>query len=314
MLCILLVIFQTLAVVVEGGSSGSGEAVAIAGVQNNGAAAGNNANPIAPNGVQLNVDALLAQLLKVGGPILIQPLRNPIGQQLIPIGALQQGGPYLVGANLNPQGQVAQAARGGQFIVFPMQPQINNRGIPQGAMLTPGQMQLLTAAGLNNQQQPGAAGGRAIGSLRFQRSVAARLRRTQSSVMKVDAGIGKLLQTQLLLQAMNQGMLGGLNGGLGNPGMMNAGLNAGLNQQLMANLIRQPQLAQPVGGLPAGMGALPNGFAIPANAIPLQQALMQRLRRHAMRQENILRATVDTQIPAPTEMKTPIDNGLNGMN
>ena len=190
MLCILLVIFQALAFVVEGGSSGSGEAIAIAGGQNNGAAAGNNANPIGANGVQLNVDALLAQLLRLGGPILIQPLRNQIGQQLIPIGALQQGGPYLVGpvgANLNPQGQAAQAVRGGQFVVFPMQPQINARGSPQGAVLTPGQMQMLTAAGLNNQQQPGAAGGRAIGSLRFQRSVAARLRRTQSPVTKVTA-------------------------------------------------------------------------------------------------------------------------------
>lgn len=191
MFCILLVIFQTLAVVVQGGNSGSGEAVAIAGGINNGAAAGNNANPIAQNGVQLSIDALLAQLLKLGGPILIQPLRNQIGQQLIPIGALQPGGPYIVGtigANLNPQGQVAQAARGGQVIVFPGQPQ-NAGGSPQGAMLTPGQVQLLTAAGLKNQLLPGAAGGRAVGNLRFQRSVAARLRRTQAPVMKVVAAV-----------------------------------------------------------------------------------------------------------------------------
>lgn len=49
----------------------------------------------------------------------------------------------------------------------------------------------------------------------------------------------QVLQTQLLLQAMNQGLLGGLNGGLGNPGVM----NAGLNPQILG-LLRQNQLAQ----------------------------------------------------------------------
>lgn len=196
MFCILWVIFQILAVVVEGGvSSGSAEALANGGVNNNGAAAGNNANPGAQNGVPLNGEPIVAQLVQLGGSFFVQPVGKQIGQtpvqQLIPIGGLQPGGPFLVGhaggANVNPQGQVTQAARGGPVTLFAVLPQRNGGGGPQGAVLTPGQVQLISVAGLNNQQQPGAAGGRAAGRARFQRSVAARLRRTQSPVMKVMA-------------------------------------------------------------------------------------------------------------------------------
>lgn len=194
MFCILWVIFQTLAVVVEGGvSSGSAEALAKGGVNNNGAAAGNNANPGAQNGVPLNGEPLVARLIQLGGSFFMQPVGNQVDQgplqQLIPIGALQQGGAFLVGqaggANVNPQGQVVQAARHGPVTLFAVLPQRNAGGGPQGALLTPGQMQLISVAGLNNQQQPGAVGGQAAGRVRFQRSLAARLRRTQSPVMKV---------------------------------------------------------------------------------------------------------------------------------
>lgn len=197
MFCILWVIFQTLAVVVEGGvSSGSAEALANGGVNNNGgAAAGNNAKPGAQNGVPLNGEPLMAHLVQLGGSFFIQPVGNLIGQaplqQLIPIGALQQGGAFLVGqtgtASVNPQGQVAQAVRGGPVTLFAVLSQRNAGGDPQGAVLTPSQLQLISKAGLNDQQHLGAAVGNAAGRGRFQRSVAARLRRTQSPVMKVKA-------------------------------------------------------------------------------------------------------------------------------
>lgn len=193
MFCILWVIFQTLAVVVEGGvSSGSAEALANGAVNNNGAAAGNNANPGAQNGVPLNGEPFVARLVQLGGSIFIQPVGNQVGQQqLIPIGALQQGGAFLVGqagrTSVNPQGQVAQAARNGPVTLFAVLPQGNAGGDLQGALLTPSQVQLISLAGLNNQQQAGAAGGQAAGRVRFQRSVAARLRRTQSPVMKAMA-------------------------------------------------------------------------------------------------------------------------------
>ncbi len=189
MFCILLVVFQTLAVVVEGGvSSGSAEALANGGVNNNGAAAGNNANPGVQTGVPLNGEPLVARLVQLGGSLFIQPIGNQVGQalpaKLIPVG----GGAFLVGrgggANVNPQVQVAQGAGGGPVTLFAVVPQGNAGGDPQGALLTPGSVQLISVAGLNNQQKPGAAGGRAASRLRFLRSVAARLR-TQSPVMKV---------------------------------------------------------------------------------------------------------------------------------
>lgn len=195
MFFILLVIFQTLAVVVEGGVSRSAEALANGRVNNNGAAAGNNANPGAQTGVPLNGEPLVARLVQLGGSLFIQPLGNQVGhpplQQLIPIGALQHGGAFLVGqaggASVNPQVQLAQGTSGGLVTVFAVLPQGNAGGDPQGALLTPGRVQLVSVAGLNNQPQLGAAGGRSAGRLRFQRSVAARLRRTQPPVMKAPA-------------------------------------------------------------------------------------------------------------------------------
>ncbi|KAL7404562.1 hypothetical protein ABVT39_016402 [Epinephelus coioides] len=182
-----MAICKTLAVVVEGGvSSGSAEALASGGVNNNGAAAGNSANTGAQNGVPLNGEPLVGRLVQLGGSFFLQPVGNQVGQQLIPIGALQQGGTFAVvqaGANVNPQ--VTQGARGQPVTLFAVVPQGNTGGNQQGTLLTPGLVQLISVAGLNSQQQqPGPAGGRAAGRVRFQRSVAARLRRTQSPVMK----------------------------------------------------------------------------------------------------------------------------------
>ncbi|KAG7507339.1 hypothetical protein JOB18_031229 [Solea senegalensis] len=97
MFCLLGVILQTLAVVVQGGvSSGSAEALANGGVNNNGGAvAGKNVNSGPQNRIPLNGDPIVARLVQLGGSLFIQPVGNQIGQaplqQLIPIGALQQG-------------------------------------------------------------------------------------------------------------------------------------------------------------------------------------------------------------------------------
>lgn len=171
-------------------SSQSAEALANGGVNNNGGtAAGNNANPGVQNGVPLNGEPIVGRLVQVGGSLFIQPVGNPVGQpalqQLIPIGGLQQGGVLLLGqtggANVNPLGQGAQGARGGPVTLLALLSQRNAGGDPQGAVFTPGQVQLIPLAGPNNQQQ--AAGAKA-GRLRFQRSAAARLRRTQLPAMK----------------------------------------------------------------------------------------------------------------------------------
>lgn len=191
MFCILWVIFQILAVAEGGGVSKSAEALANGGVNNNGGAASAGAG--VQNGVPLDGEPLVGRLVQVGGSLFIQPVRNPVGQpalqQLIPIGGLEQGGALLVGqaggANVNPQGQVAQGARGGPVTLFALLSQRNAGGDPQGAVFTPGQVQLIPLAGLNNQQK---AAGTKAGRLRLQRSVAARLRRTQFPVMKEVAG------------------------------------------------------------------------------------------------------------------------------
>ncbi|KAK2817077.1 hypothetical protein Q5P01_025268 [Channa striata] len=191
---------KILAVVAGGGvSSGSAEALANGGGNNNrgAGAAGNNANPGVQNGLPLNGEPLVGTLVQLGGSLFIQPVGNLQGQaplqQLIPVGALPQGGAFLVGqtggANVSPQAQVAQAAqatRGGPVTLFALLSQRNAGGDPQGAVFTPGQVQLIPLTGLNNQQQAGAAGGTA-GRLRFQRSAAARLRMTQQPLMKVTA-------------------------------------------------------------------------------------------------------------------------------
>lgn len=189
MLCTLWVIFQILAVVVEGGvSSGSAEALASGGVNNNGGAAGNNANAGAQNGLPLNGEPLVVRLVQLGGSFFLQPIGNqagqPLLQQLIPIGALQQPGAFLLGQTGGAQGALTQG--GPVFAVLPQRVAGVN---PQGALLTPGQVHLISLAGLSSPQQAGiaATGGQAAARLRFQRSVAARLRRTQAPVMKVMA-------------------------------------------------------------------------------------------------------------------------------
>lgn len=184
MYCILWIIFQILVVVVQADvSSGSAEALAKAAAKNNGgavgaAAAGNGVN--AQNGAPL-IGETIARLLQLGGSLFIQPVGNPGGQaplqQLIPLTALQQGG-----ANGNLQGQMAGQPGGGPVMVFGVLPQ-NNAGID------PRQMQMIPVALPGNQQLPGgaAAAGQPLGRLRFQRSVATRLRRTQSPLMKTAA-------------------------------------------------------------------------------------------------------------------------------
>ncbi|AWP05560.1 Hypothetical protein SMAX5B_011589 [Scophthalmus maximus] len=343
MFCALWVLFQTLAVVVQGGvSSGSDEALANGAVNNNGGAvAGSNANSGAHRGVPPNSEPLVARLVQLGGSFFIQPVGNQIGQaplqQLIPIGALQQGGAFPVvqtgGANVNPQGQVAQTAGGGPVTLLAVLSQRNAGGNPggqHGALLTPGQVQLISTAGLNNQPQPGAAGGNAAGRVRFQRSVAARLRGTQSPVTK----------TQRMLAAMNAGLVPGVNGALV-PGM-NAGLAYGANPRLMAGglnlpmvagggagFIGQPQFPQFVPGLPAFAlpAPVPNVYPFPAvntlpfmgvpqmaqmnpaqqppmgvtggavaQQFPLQADPLRRFRRQIMKQGNNMKTTVDTQV------------------
>lgn len=176
-------------------SSGSAEALANRRANNNGGqGAAQGANNGAQNGVPLNGDPFLAQIVQVGSSFFLQPLGNPVGQapvqQLIPVAVLQQGGAFLMGqaggATVKLQGLATQQAGGGPVNVFAVLPQGNVGGAPQGVMLTPGQVQLVSVVGQNNQQPLGGVGGAANlnGRLRFQRSVAARLRRMQSPVMK----------------------------------------------------------------------------------------------------------------------------------
>lgn len=192
----LWVIFQTLAFAVEGGvSSGSAEALAKGGVNNNGAAAGNNPKPGDQNRVPLNTEPLMVRVFQLGGSFFIQPVGNQVGQgllqPLIPFGAVHQTGAFLVGqfggANVNPEGWVAQGTRGGPVTLFAVLPQRNFGGDLRGALLTPNQVRLFSPAGLKNQQPLGAAVGPAAARLRFQRSVAAHARRAKSPVKKVMA-------------------------------------------------------------------------------------------------------------------------------
>lgn len=176
-------------------SSASAEALAKAQAKNNGAVAGNNLNPGAQNGVQQNTEPLLVRLIQLGGSFFAQPIGNQVGQaalpQLIPIGGVQQTGLFLVGqsggANVNPQGPLAQGAGNEPLTLFAVLPQGSAGGDPQGVLLTPSQVHLFSLARLRNQQQLAAAVGPAAGRLRFQRSAAARLRRTQPPAMKVTA-------------------------------------------------------------------------------------------------------------------------------
>lgn len=194
MFCILWLVFHTLALVVEGGaSSASAEALAKGGANNNGAAAGNNANPGAPDGAQPNTEPLLAHLVQIGGLLFLQPVGNQVGQgslqQLIPIGVTPQTAALLVGqtggANVNPQGPGTLGAGPGLVTLLAVLPQRNAGADPQGTVLSPNQVHLLSVAGMNNQQRPAAAVRPA--RLRFQRSVAARLLGTQPPVTTMMA-------------------------------------------------------------------------------------------------------------------------------
>ncbi|XP_051240512.1 secretory calcium-binding phosphoprotein 9 isoform X2 [Dicentrarchus labrax] len=141
-----------------------------------------------------------------------------------------------------------------------------------------------------------------------------------------------------LIPGMNGGLMGGLNGGMANgaiPGMMARGLNPPMVAGGGAGFLGQPQFAQFVPGLPAFALPAPiaNVYPVPGvNAPPIvgvpqmlpmnlpQQPLMgntggamqqqlqpdplRRFRRQIMKQDNTLKTTVDTQIPAPAATMT----------
>ncbi|XP_038570751.1 secretory calcium-binding phosphoprotein 9 [Micropterus salmoides] len=143
-----------------------------------------------------------------------------------------------------------------------------------------------------------------------------------------------------MMGGLNGGMMGGMNGGLANgaiPGMMAGGLNPPMVAAGGAGFFGQPQFAQFVPGVPAFAvpPPVPNVYTVPAvNALPfmgvppmaqmnppqqplpgitgggMQQQLpvqpdpLRRFRRQIMKQENALKTTVDTQIPAPAETTT----------
>lgn len=179
MFCVLLLIVHTWALAVEGGAnSASAEALAKAGANNNGAAAGNNG---APNGAQANAKPLLANLVQIGGYIFLQPVANQAGQAslqpLIPIGVAPQTAAFIVGqpggANVGPLGQVTLGAgAGGPVTLLAVLPQVNG-----GAA---NKHQLLSTAGTNGQQQAAVAVGDVPDRLRARRSLAARLLGTQA--------------------------------------------------------------------------------------------------------------------------------------
>ncbi|XP_021475517.1 uncharacterized protein LOC110534935 [Oncorhynchus mykiss] len=166
MFCMLWIVFQTMSLLVEAGgqSSGSGEAGGGNGGVVNGGMVVNAVKPGVMNGLVLNGQTFLAQVLPVGGSLLIQQ-PGALGQaampQLVPIGALQQVGALPVGqagaANGVPlqQGQLPQLANR-VVPLFAVLPQANGIGGPQAPML----MQIIPVGGGNNLQQP-AAGGKA---------------------------------------------------------------------------------------------------------------------------------------------------------
>ncbi|KAL1023482.1 hypothetical protein UPYG_G00041340 [Umbra pygmaea] len=143
-----------------GGKSASAEAGGGNAVAANGGMAGmagNAVNPGVMNGLVLNGQPFLAQLVPVGGSLQQQPIMGQAGMlQLVPVGALQQGGALPVGqtgaANAVPPqpGQNPQLANGAlQLLVLP--PANGNGGVP---ML----MQIVPVGGGNNVQQPAVAG------------------------------------------------------------------------------------------------------------------------------------------------------------
>ncbi|XP_029621790.1 uncharacterized protein LOC115202067 isoform X2 [Salmo trutta] len=196
MFCMLWIIFQTMALLVAAGgqSSGSGEGGGGNGGVVNGGMVGNAVNPGVMNGLALNGQPFLAQVVPVGGSLLIQQ-SGALGQaampQLVPIGALQQGGALPVGqvgaANGMPlqQGPLPQLANG-VVPLFAVLPQANGIGGPQVPML----MQIIPVGGGNNIQQP--AAGLKAGKARVKHSVPfhgmATSTRTDTPLTKVTAG------------------------------------------------------------------------------------------------------------------------------
>ncbi|XP_042167928.1 uncharacterized protein LOC121841813 isoform X2 [Oncorhynchus tshawytscha] len=154
MFCMLWIVFQTMSLLVEAGgqSSGSGEAGGGNGGVVNGGMVVNAVKPGVMNGLVLNGQPFLAQVI---------PLGQAAMPQLVPIGALQQGGALPIGqagaANGVPlqQGQLPQLANR-VVPLFAVLPQANGIGGPQAPML----MQIIPVGGGNNLQQP-AAGGKA---------------------------------------------------------------------------------------------------------------------------------------------------------
>lgn len=181
MFCVLLLIVHTWALAVEGGAnSASAEALAKAGANDNGAAAGNNG---ALNGAQANAKPLLANLVQIGGYIFLQPVANQAGQAslqpLIPIGVAPQTAAFIVGqpggASVGPLGQVTLGAgAGGPVTLLAVLPQVNG-----GAA---NKHQRLSTAGANGRQQAAVAVGAVPARLRARRSLAARLLGTQAPV------------------------------------------------------------------------------------------------------------------------------------
>ncbi|XP_069386914.1 secretory calcium-binding phosphoprotein 9 [Paralichthys olivaceus] len=139
---------------------------------------------------------------------------------------------------------------------------------------------------------------------------------------------------------MNAGMIPGMYGGMGNglnPMMMAGGLNPAMVTGGGLGFVGQPQFAQFVPRVPAFAlpAPVPNMYPVPAvNAFPFmgvpqmpqmnpaQQPLMgspggampqqpplqpdplRRFRRQIMKQDDNMKTTMDTQIPAPTDKAT----------
>ncbi|KAF7663999.1 hypothetical protein LDENG_00193630 [Lucifuga dentata] len=146
--------------------------------------------------------------------------------------------------------------------------------------------------------------------------------------MQVNAG-----KKQRMMAAMNGGMNGGMVNGV-NPRMMAGGLNPPMVPG-GGGLIGQPQFAQVAPGFPAFPMQAPvpnmypagnplpymaapqmagmNPFQQPLMALtgggmqqqlPFQPDLIKRFKRHIMNEANTLKTTMDTQIPAPTQVTT----------
>ncbi|XP_033976687.1 secretory calcium-binding phosphoprotein 9 [Trematomus bernacchii] len=152
-----------------------------------------------------------------------------------------------------------------------------------------------------------------------------------------------------MMAGMNPGMLAGMNGGMANgvvnPRLMAGGLNPAMVAGGGAGFIGQPQFVQFVQRVPAFAAPAPiaNVYAVPAvnrfpfmgvpqgaqmnppqqpqmgvpggamqQQVPLQADPFRRFRRQNMKQDNTLKATVDTQIPAPIEATTttPCEGGV----